>query len=170
MVAAFMTAFYMVRLMVMTFYGEYRGAGHDPYGLTVPSEVVHHAAAHDDGPRARRPWARPRTHGPKEVPWNMWLPVFILAVLALVGGFLNIPHSLHWIGSSHFSGWIAPLLFQAAPVEHEAAPAMEYVLMAVATLVWAPAAMFLAWCFYGKDPAWSRPKAFVKRFPTLFRG
>ncbi len=169
MVAAFMTAFYMVRLMVMTFYGEYRGGGHDPYGLTVPSEVVHHAAAHDDGHGHDAHGHGHESHGPKEVPWNMWLPVFILAMLALVGGFLNIPHSLHWIGSSHFSRWIAPLLFQTGPVEHEAASAIEYVLMAVATLVWAPAAMFLAWSFYGKDPAWSRPKAFVKRFPTLFR-
>jgi NADH-quinone oxidoreductase subunit L len=172
MVAAFMTAFYMVRLMVMTFYGEYRGAGHDPYGLTVPSEVVHHAAAHDDGhghDTHGHGGHGTESHGPKEVPWNMWLPVFILALLALVGGFLNIPHSLHWIGSSHFSHWIAPLLYQTGPVEHEAAGAMEYILMAVATLVWAPAAMALAWWFYAKDPAWSMPKAFVKRFPGVFR-
>ena len=72
MVAAFMTAFYMVRLMVMTFFGEYRGAGHDPHGLTVPSEAHH--AAHDDGHGAHgttptamqattpRPW-QPRAHG-----------------------------------------------------------------------------------------------------------
>jgi NADH-quinone oxidoreductase subunit L len=46
---------------------------------------------------------------------------------------------------------------------------MEYILMAVATLVWAPAAMFLAWRFYAADPAWSAPRAFVKRFPNLFR-
>jgi NADH-quinone oxidoreductase subunit L len=172
MLAAFMTAFYMVRLMVMTFYGEYRGAGHDPHGLTVPSEV-HHAAAHDDGHGHDDSHGHGESHGaeshlPGEVPWNMWVPVFILAMLALVGGFLNIPHSLHWIGSSHFSHWIAPLLYQTGPVEHEAAPAMEYILMAVATLVWAPAAMGLAWWFYGLDPAWSRPRAFVKRFPELF--
>jgi len=167
MLAAFMTAFYMVRLMVMTFFGEYRGAGHDPHGLTVPSEVVHHAPAHDDahGPHGHGA----DHHGPSEVPWNMWLPVAILAGLALVAGFLNIPHSLHWIGSSHFSEWIAPLLFQTAGHHaHEAPPAIEYVLMLVATLVWAPAAMGLAWWFYGQDPAWARPRAFVRRFPELF--
>jgi NADH-quinone oxidoreductase subunit L len=163
MLAAFMTAFYMVRLMVMTFFGEYRGAGHDPYGLTVPSEVVH---AHDDGHGAP---AHHEAHGPKEVPWNMWLPVALLAALALVAGFLNIPHSLHWIGSSHFTAWITPLLFQTGPHPHEAPEAIEYILMAVATLVWAPAAMLLAWWFYGADPSWARPKAFVKRFPGLYR-
>jgi NADH-quinone oxidoreductase subunit L len=171
MVAAFMTAFYMVRLMVMTFFGEYRGAGHaDPYGLTVPSEVVHHAA-HDDGhaDHGHTDHGHHEAHFPSEVPWNMWLPVAILAVLALVGGFLNIPHSLHWIGSSHFTAWITPLLFQTGPHVHEAAPAMEYILMAVATLVWAPAAMGLAWWFYAADPTWSKPKAFVRSFPNLFR-
>ena len=188
MVAAFMTAFYMVRLMVMTFFGEYRGAGHDPYGHTVPSEVVHaaddhgHAAADDHGHDAHAHGHAPAhvaTHddhghaghgdGPTEVVWNMWLPVAILATLALVAGFLNIPHSLHWIGSSHFSEWIAPILYQTgAHHAHEAPPAIEYILMAVATLVWAPGAMFLAWRFYGADPTWSTPKAFVKRFPELF--
>jgi NADH-quinone oxidoreductase subunit L len=167
MVAAFMTAFYMVRLMVMTFFGEYRGAGHaDPYGLTVPSAVVHHDDAHGDG---HDDHGHHGAHFPSEVPWNMWLPVALLALLALVGGFLNIPHSLHWIGSSHFTAWITPLLFQTGPHGHEAAPAMEYILMAVATLVWAPGAMLLAWWFYGKDPAWAKPRAFVRTFPNLFR-
>jgi len=181
MVAAFMTAFYMVRLMVMTFFGEYRGAGQDPYGLTVPSEVVH--AAHDDGhghdahghdahghdAHDAHGHGGHEAHGPKEVPWNMWLPVAILGLLALVGGFLNIPHSLHWIGSSHFTEWITPLLYQTeAHHAHEAVPAMEYILMAVATLVWAPGAMALAWWFYAADPSWARPRAFVKRFPELF--
>ncbi len=161
MLAAFMTAFYMVRLMVMTFFGDYRGTGHDPYGLAVPSEVHH--ASHDDAHGHD-------AHGPQEVVWNMWVPVFLLAVLALVGGFLNIPQSLHWIGSSHFTAWISPLLFQAhAPEGREAAPALEYILMLWATLVWAPAAMILAWFLYGKDPSWSRPKAFVRRFPNLYR-
>ena len=62
-----------------------------------------------------------------------------------------------------------PLLFQIhAPEGHEAVPAMEYVLMVVATVSGRPAAMGLAWFLYGADPAWARPKAFVKRFPELF--
>ena len=41
--------------------------------------------------------------------------------------------------------------------------------MAWATLVWAPGAMLLAWWIYKVDPSWSRAKAFVARFPNLFR-
>lgn len=171
MIGAFMTAFYMTRLMVMTFFGEYRGAGHDPHGLCKPVEVHHHndhnTHGHDD------PADHDSVHGhePHEVPWNMWVPVAILALLALVGGFLNIPHSLHWIGGAHFDKFIAPLLFQkaAAHAHHGGAPAIEYILQGWATLIWAPGAMLLAWWIYKVDPTWSRAKAFVARFPNLFR-
>lgn len=168
MAGAFMTAFYMVRLMVMTFAGEYRGAGHDPYGHTVKAEG-HHDAHHDDHGHA--PSHSGHDHGPKEVVWNMWVPVFILALLALVGGFLNIPHSLHWLGGAHFSEWLGPLLYQkeAVHASHEAAPAIEYGLMAWATLVWAPGAMLLAWWIYKMDPTWAKAKGFVAKFPGVFR-
>ncbi|MDP1831700.1 MAG: NADH-quinone oxidoreductase subunit L [Geothrix sp.] len=172
MLGAFCTAFYMTRLIVMTFYGEYRGGGHDPHGLTVQSEAHHgaddHAAHGHDAP------GHP-VHVPHEVGWRMWLPVAILAGLAVVLGFLNYPESLHrilpMVPADLFSRWIGPLLYQIAPAhpgEH-VPPAIEYGLMAWATLVWAPGAMLLAWWIYKVDPAWSRAKAFVARFPNLFR-
>ena len=105
----------------------------------------------------------------------MWLPVATLAGLAVVGGFLNYPESLHRIlpivPADLFGKWIEPLLYQVAPVHHgeHIPPAMEYGLMAWATLIWAPGAMLLAWWMYKIDPSWSRPKAFVARFPNLFR-
>ncbi|MBK7293048.1 MAG: NADH-quinone oxidoreductase subunit L [Holophagaceae bacterium] len=193
MLGAFMTAFYMTRLMVMTFYGEYRGAGHDPYHLAVPSEAHHgaddhghaghghdnhgHAGpAHDNHGHAA-PAAHghgDHGHGPKEVPWNMWLPVFIFAVLAVILGFLNLPHSLHTLGkvfgNDHFSRWIEPLLYQVTAPEHghHAPPFIEYVLMFWATLVWAPGAILLAIWIYGLDPSWSKARAFVTRFPKVF--
>ncbi len=165
MAGAFCTAFYMTRLMIMTFYGEYRGAGQDPHGLSV---LAHHGAAghgHDESGHG---------HGPQEVAWNMWLPVFIFAVLAVVLGFLNLPHSLETLGkvfgNDHFSRWIEPLLYQVSAPEHghHAAPLIEYGLMAWATLVWAPGAILLAVWIYGMDPSWSRAKAFVARFPKVF--
>jgi NADH-quinone oxidoreductase subunit L len=190
MLGAFMTAFYMTRLMIMTFYGEYRGAGHDPYHLTVPSEAHHGADDHghsDHDGHADHGHAAPAAHGhgdhghsshghgPTEVPWNMWVPVFIFAVLAVILGFLNLPHSLETLGkifgNDHFSKWIEPLLYQVSAPEHghHAAPAIEYALMFWATLVWAPGAILLAVWIYGMDPSWSKARAFVTRFPNLFR-
>ena len=192
MLGAACTAFYMTRLIAMTFYGEYRGAGHDPHGLSVPSEAHGHDDAHGDphddhghddhghaapGHAAAHGHAAPDSHGhgPTEVSWRMWLPVSILAGLAVVLGFLNYPESLHRIlpivPSELFSKWIEPLLYQVAPAHHgeHVPPAIEYGLMAWATLVWAPAAMLLAWWMYKVDPSWSRAKAFVARFPVLYR-
>jgi NADH-quinone oxidoreductase subunit L len=186
------TAFYMTRLMIMTFFGNYRGAGNDPYGLTVPSEAHHgddhghddHGHGHDDHAHAHADHGHDHGHGhddhghghadhghgPSEVKWNMWLPVLILALLATVGGFLNIPHSLSFLGGEHFSEWLKPLLYQVAPAHHgahHAVPAMEYYLMIFAN-VWAGGAMLLAIWIYGLDPSWSRAKAFVKNNPELY--
>ena len=201
MLGAFCTAFYMTRLIAMTFYGDYRGAGNDPYGLTVQSEAHHahddhgHADAHGhaaaDGHHENHVHELDKPHDhhaddpedhdfvpghhPHEVSWRMWLPVLILACLATVGGFLNYPESLHRIlpivPAELFTKWLEPLLYQVAPVVHaeHAPPAIEYGLMAWATLVWAPSAMILAWWIYKVDPSWSRAKAFVARFPNLYR-
>ncbi|MBP1773358.1 MAG: dehydrogenase subunit [Holophagaceae bacterium] len=196
MLGAFCTAFYMTRLIAMTFYGEYRGAGNDPHGLTVQSEAHHghddhghgahghapvgnhvheldqHHAHHDDDPEDHDIVPG---HHPHEVSWRMWLPVATLAGLAVVGGFLNYPESLHRVfpivPAELFSKWIEPLLYQVAPVHHgeHVPPAIEYGLMAWATLIWAPGAMLLAWVIYKKDPSWGRAKAFVARFPNLYR-
>lgn len=188
MLGAACTAFYMTRLIAMTFYGEYRGAGHDPHGLTVPSEAHGHGDAHghDDhghdahgaapahdahahGAQSHDDHAA-HGHGPTEVSWRMWLPVAILAGFAVVMGFLNVPHSLSFLGGEHFSEWIHPILYQATAehASHGSVPVIEYVLMVFAN-VWALGAMALAWWMYKIDPTWSRARAFVTRFPNLFR-
>jgi NADH-quinone oxidoreductase subunit L len=100
--------------------------------------------------------------------------VAILAGLAVVGGFLNYPESLHrvlpLVPADVFGKWIEPLLYQVAPVHHgeHIPPFIEYGLMIFANL-WAGSAIFLAWWIYKMDPSWSRAKAFVTRFPNLFR-
>ena len=72
-----MTAFYVFRAFFLTFFGEYKGKpaaghghGHDGHG-------------HD-------------SHGstPHESPAVMWIPLAILAVLSVGGGFINIPRFL----------------------------------------------------------------------------
>jgi NADH-quinone oxidoreductase subunit L len=72
-VAAMLTAFYMTRLMIMTFHGENRsGAG---------GRHIH------------------------EAPAVMWIPLGILAVLSVVGGWINIPRP---ISETPVIGWIPP--------------------------------------------------------------
>ena len=119
--AAMMTAFYMWRLVSMTFYGGYRGpawqaAGHGAaavaaaHGAPHPADVHAHGQAqlrshevshgpaepHDDGHHAddaghgHGAW-----HGPHESPRAMTMPLFVLAVGAIVAGFVGVPTALY---------------------------------------------------------------------------
>jgi NADH-quinone oxidoreductase subunit L len=114
-VTAFMTAFYMYRLMSMTFFGGYRGpawetASHAAVATAAAHQVVHpaDAAAHGQAQKADHevthgpadshaqiddhvghghgPW-----HGPHESPTPMTFPLMTLAVGAIVAGFVGIP-------------------------------------------------------------------------------
>ena len=85
-VSAFMTAFYMFRLYFRTFWGEFKG-GHPP---------AEGEGAHDD-----------HAHGehaePHESEDAITLPLIVLAVGALLVGFLGLPH---WVpGLGEYSWW-----------------------------------------------------------------
>ena len=113
-VTALMTAFYMFRLMSMTFFGNYRGpawehatpGGHARRTATHPRRArawsgaqgrarfawprrTGHDAAHDAHGHGHGPW-----HGPHESPQPMTLPLMALAVGAIVAGFVSIPPAL----------------------------------------------------------------------------
>jgi len=89
-IAATCTAFYMTRLMAMTFWGKEKFLnGHV------------HAAGHEvhnedhDTPQHE-------THIPHESPRSMWVPLAVLAVLATIGGFVGI--STAFTGGKHIGG------------------------------------------------------------------
>lgn len=96
---AFLTAFYMFRMMYLTFFGKYRG--------------THHAESH--------------IH---ESPKTMTFPLVVLAVLAAIGGIINIPHV--------FGGneWLAHWLTGAGIAQHELGldHTTEFALMGVSVL------------------------------------
>jgi len=91
-VAATCTAFYMTRLVAMTFWGKERF-------LPVHHEHTPEHEGHlmDDHPA-------PEHHGdfPHESPRSMWVPLAVLAVLATVGGFVGI--STAFTGGKHVGG------------------------------------------------------------------
>jgi NADH-quinone oxidoreductase subunit L len=97
-VTAFITSFYMFRLWFMTFFGEYKGdAGSDP---------------HD--PHAHDPQAHGHGHGGvHESPKVMLVPLAILAVLSVIGGWVGIPGSLG--GNNHFDKFLGPVFRSTSP-------------------------------------------------------
>jgi NADH-quinone oxidoreductase subunit L len=105
-VTAFITSFYMFRLLYMTFFGDYRGAQADAHG----------SHGHD-----------PHGHGePHESPMVMLVPLMILALLSLVGGLVG------W--GNHFEHFLSPVFGTGEAVEG-ASGVTEKLLMGVSVLV-----------------------------------
>ncbi|MFZ0322309.1 MAG: NADH-quinone oxidoreductase subunit L [Candidatus Sulfotelmatobacter sp.] len=100
LVTAFITSFYMFRLWFMTFFGEYRGeAATSAHGHSGD-------AAHDTR----------GTHGHggvHESPRVMLVPLVILAVLSVIGGYVGVPGSLG--GNNRFDKFLGPVFHASAP-------------------------------------------------------
>ena len=90
LVTAGITAFYMARVIFMTFFGEYRGgAPAEPHGQAALHGDEAHSPAHDEHANAADGRAAVH-HGPHESPALMTLPLLVLAVPAIFAGFANI--------------------------------------------------------------------------------
>jgi NADH-quinone oxidoreductase subunit L len=148
-VSALLTAFYMSRLMFMTFAGHYRGGHHD-HG------DAHAAHGHEDHGHGH--------HEPHESPAVIVAPLAVLALLAAVGGALNLPHWLPGNGMLHH--FLEPV-FEHAHVEFPEHNPLEFPLM-ILTLLGIAGSVGLAYVFYVKDP--ERPAALAARFRRLYAG
>jgi NADH-quinone oxidoreductase subunit L len=147
-ITAGMTSFYMFRLWFMTFTGEYRGPN--------PAAAGHGHDAHGGG--------GDHGHGaPHESPWVMVIPLVLLAVLSLVGGWIGVPESLN--GVDRFGNFLAPVFQTYAPehasaegakpageghAEHEGMGEMACTVISVTIGLFG---LFLAWLLYYKNPA-----------------
>ena len=116
MVAATCTAFYMFRLYFMTFSGDYRAAHVEGHPESEPEHAGHDiipSHPHLDDGDIHSDKAHGHTtgaHTPHESPWSMTGVLWILAILAVIGGLVGIPEMF---GGSHptlFQRWLAPVL------------------------------------------------------------
>ena len=103
-IAATCTAFYMTRLVAMTFWGEERFRRHE------------HSMDHE-GHAQQKEHGTPEHHAhePHESPKSMWVPLVVLALLATIGGFVGI--STAFTGGKHIGGrmnivnWMEPIIW-----------------------------------------------------------
>ncbi len=91
-------------------------------------------------------------HHLHESPLSMTVPLMILAGLATLAGFLNVPHAL--FGSANFDGWLAPVLEHGSQGARHVAghgedhvDVIEYVLMVFSVAV-AAGGIFVARAMY----------------------
>ena len=120
-IAATCTAFYMTRLVAMTFWGKERFAGHEH-----DAEHEGHAQKKEHGTNDHH------AHVPHESPKSMWVPLVVLAIFATIGGFVGI--STAFTGGKHVGGrmnivnWMEPIIWSPATKsfhQPEASPAAE---------------------------------------------
>jgi NADH-quinone oxidoreductase subunit L len=136
-----LTAFYMFRLFFGIFNGAYRGgtatAGHDEQGISEQEEAE--AAGHQHAGSV----SYYRIH---EVPPVMSIPLIILAVLSVIGGFIG---SLELFG---LPNWMPLANFLPAGLHtHAAATTLTIGWISTAlSLIAALLGIFLAWRLYGK--------------------
>ncbi len=122
LLTAALTAFYMFRLLFITFFGSFRGT----------EEQGHHV---------------------HESPLAMTIPLIVLAILSIIGGFVGIPEVfVH--GGEKLAGFLSPVIPAASPeaVSHST----EMLLMGITTAVAIIAIM----------AAWFRYKTYKEEQPT----
>jgi NADH-quinone oxidoreductase subunit L len=152
-IAATCTAFYMTRLMALTFWGKERFLGGHAAGGEADEA---HASAYDKGltqhdavtgSAGDRPHHQPgehvgaaiqhdahsqaaHVHIPHESPRPMWVPLVVLAVLAAIGGFVGIGPAFRFItrtehpgGKVNIVNWLDPIVWNPTTKEFGAEPA-----------------------------------------------
>jgi len=141
---AFLTSFYMFRLWFLTFFGEYRGEAPPSHGDEHIQVINSSAGA-----------PAPHGHGIHESPTVMLVPLVILAVLSICGG---------WVGSERFDKFLSPALHsgvtaysaeQTAPATPAPEPkeqgGSESLLTGISVLA-AATGLLLAWLLYHRRP------------------
>ena len=125
-VTAILTAFYMTRQVVMTFFGEQKWGSHANAAEAAHLETTSDTETETENAEAEALAEQPETHGahgefkPHESPPFMLLPLIVLAGLSIVGGIIQLP-SLGIIpdNAQHkLLDWLHPLVeFGAGPEE-----------------------------------------------------
>ncbi|HQP43590.1 MAG TPA: proton-conducting transporter membrane subunit, partial [Thermoanaerobaculales bacterium] len=142
---AVLTAFYMFRLVYMTFHGDFRG-GH---------EAEHHL---------------------HESPWTMTMPLQVLGVLSIVGGFLGFPGQLFGRPElNRIEQFMEPVILPIGHTPHGAEHAAHHVPLSLElglillSLAVAGFGIWMAFRFYSGARAFERPRRLAERFPLAYK-
>src|SRR5438477_1591458 len=105
-VTALLTAVYMTRLMVMTFWGTERFREHH-VGQTVSSHHNEHETNESQIDNLRH------AHEPRESPLSMTVPLVVLAVLSTIGGLVGVPYAISSLAGGHPENYFEKTLLPA---------------------------------------------------------
>ena len=150
LITAGMTSFYMFRLWFKTFFGPER------FNERPETHATHHdEAGHDEGQAAH-------SHGVHESPWIMTLPLVILAILSVIGGWVGIP--IAFGGSDEAEHFLEPVF--ASGIAGAGNHGLEYTLAGISIFA-AFFGAFIAYVLYYKKPGTAA--SYAAKFPALYR-
>ena len=173
LLTAGITSFYMFRLWFKTFFGASRfdeaslAHGHGAHGdhdddlAPVHAHRGTHATMvaepeHDKGQAAH-------PHGVHESPAVMWVPLAILAVLSVIGGWVGVP--LAFGGHNEIEHFLGPVFNPEHVAEHIILRGAEPILAATSVLA-ALIGFYFAYVFYYRKPGTAA--ALAERFKPLY--
>ena len=148
LITALMTSFYMFRLWFKTFFGASR----------TEEAPAHHGHEDHDAHAS---------HGIHESPWIMTIPLILLAILSIIGGWVGIPAAMG--GHNEIEAFLAPIFESGAHVEAvntAASHGLEFSLAATSVFA-ALLGLGFAYLFYFKKPGTAA--AYAKKAPGLYR-
>jgi NADH-quinone oxidoreductase subunit L len=150
---AFLTSFYMFRLWFMTFFGEYRGAAGETH-----AHAEHAGHATHLGRDESTPVAASHGHGHTgihESPKVMLIPLVILAILSVAGGWVNIGKNFEkFLEPAFRAGTTAYNVSEAATQAGKAigGQASTELLFTLTSVLAAALGLLLAWLLYKSHP------------------
>ena len=159
LLTAGMTSFYMFRLWFKTFFGAER---FDERHLgDQHADAQHGAPEHDEAQVAHHA-------GVHESPLVMLLPLIVLAVLSVTGGWLGVPAVFH--GANHFEHFLDPVFAASTPVASALNADQEShgleLILAMVSVATALAGLALAYLFYSRKPGMGA--ALAQRFAPVY--
>ncbi|MEX0647573.1 MAG: NADH-quinone oxidoreductase subunit L [Balneolaceae bacterium] len=142
---AFLTAFYMFRLTLTTFHGSFK-LGEKIKGAEGSEKYLH------------------------ESPSTMTIPLWTLAILSVIGGFIGLPNfvSESFGGEGHINwlhDWLLPI---ASDIPLDISAATEWILM-ILSIVIAIAGVYTAWRMYGNNQQAESDAEVAGRFGGLYK-
>ncbi len=145
MITAFLTAFYMFRLTFTTFHGTFK----------LPKLI--------EGAQDSEKYLH-------ESPATMTIPLWSLAGLSIVGGFIGLPNFLYKTFTGEYGHinwlheWLSPI---AADISLTLSVPAEWALMLISILV-AVSGTYVAYRMYGNDEQEASDKAISEKFGALY--
>ena len=137
LLTAGITSFYMFRLWYMTFFGASRFEEH---AGTAHTDAHANAHAHGHG----------HAHGVHESSWVMLLPLVVLAILSVAGGWIGISPAMG--GHNAIGHFLAPVFASGEGAVAETANRTLELTLAFISVLTALLGLFLADTFYRRKP------------------